>query len=518
MLSSRKRKGESGNTDALDPLNTGAAARKHAYHSSDTSLLFSLPDSVLKYLIEDYLTLQDLAELDSATCNDRDRGVLHSILRSAVLRDQVHLDFPPSDFSLDNIVKLNWILTRQMGLANVSIQYLSCLKEDNEDASQALSLKWSVLKELELTDCSNLVDILLHCSSLERLSLNIVDEDPSLFVEICIQFFNQYATAFGLANTLKSISLSSEYSTGQVVASIVSNCLNLEVIRLGGIDCSDKILSLIFSKYHNLRVASFCYELSFPMLLSGDRLIPCFRPNATLVDLDVFLFDFNDEGLLTIAKCFPNLTHLRIGLRASVTKVGTGAFANGFQNLTSLALYGSARVGDLTLMSLLANRSSLSKLQLRGFRALREVTFGDITQLCPNLHSLTLEDTSIKYDDHLDSSALSRMRRLVLRRESVTDEFLLSFTRACPLLEKLTLSTCQNVTDVGIYHIATHCRNLAHLTLGDLHRVSSEKYIRQVCDNNRKLSRRNVLLHGLGTIRSQLLYGYSPEFVQICRA
>lgn len=493
MLSARKRKGESANIVSPERIVVRRYNRRNDiatdFVSSDGCLLYRLPDSLLIVVLESYLSLHDIANLDQALCNDHDRGAFHALLRRVVLKDQVTFTFPPSK---NEQKRRHWLLMRHIGLSSVKLQLLENFRERN--LIEYLPLKWSVVKKLDLQSYFDASCILQHCSNLEDLSVALNDEfdNETTCVKWLANYFNRDAQIVGIATCLKSVDLSPVYSTDEVVFSIVKNCPMLDTFFLYGDLCSDETLSSIFSNCQNLR--QVCFSQGEGAEVLGDILTRCFRPNTTLVELRVICIELGDAGLQAIATCFPSLTCLEIQLGEYVTEIGIGALTTGFNHLEKLQLWGNENIQDSMLIDLLSTRASLTTLRLSGFNALESITIQCILKLCPNLQSLTLERNTIIYGENSDLLSTPRLRSLVLEHERVSDEFLLSITRDSPLLETLNVSSCQDVSDVGIYHISVHCRHLTSLRLFHLHGVFNPKYVFQAFNNNRKLLKHNISL------------------------
>jgi len=85
---------------------------------------------------------------------------------------------------------------------------------------------------------------------------------------------------------------------------------------------------------------------------------------------------------------------------------------------------------------------------------------------CPQLEKLDLEGITASKKEWLQFSKQSnfpKLHTIYLTELDIDDHFVLEFVRKSPLLRNLIIESCECVTDVGLYHVANHCRNLKNL-------------------------------------------------------
>ena len=114
---------------------------------SSFSHFFALPEDVIRTLLVDWIPIEDIARLDSATCHEENRSTLLQLLHS----NDTMLDCRSIDVD-DGMI--GWIKRK-----NLHLQGSLLLKSSIADAGLiSIGQSCANLQKLDLSECSNVTD------------------------------------------------------------------------------------------------------------------------------------------------------------------------------------------------------------------------------------------------------------------------------------------------------------------------------------------------------------------------
>ena len=460
---------------SIDEEETSFDNKLHLSH------LFDLPPVLFHIIFGDYLSVQEVSCFDKALCNHVDRARYFSLLNGMIISHRY----------IKTSVELAWIHTRQLRLESVDLGP----DVNTEDLCALYPLHWSSIKKWDINngpsvDPGSVVECLLKCTSLEVLIFSFNDDEAEQHEDY--------------VDTLLSIFDDSEF------------CAHLRKISLANSFTSiDKTVAAISKHCHNLVRVDFDYDRYVSSEVMMDLLSTC---GATLQEFDFHNCEgYSDNDYTRIIKYCPQLTSISSNITSGVLM---SEISRCYPDLLSLNLYsfenndGSESQSNgliaifeecRKLLSLhMCKVTFLSEAALiRAFeccRDLKSASFSTIPMTarvllslstnCPQLEELSIHDISATKENLLQFSVqcnFPNLRTLRCANIDIDDRFILEFTRKSPLLRTLEITYSLYVTDVGIYHIATHCRNLTRILLINLPRVSSPEYLISVLINNPKI-------------------------------
>lgn len=130
-------------------------------------------------------------------------------------------------------------------------------------------------------------------------------------------------------------------------------------------------------------------------------------------------------------------------------------------NLTELTFPLGANLNEHTLGDVVLY--SLDKITLHGLFEKRSYDW--LTNMCPNVSSLTARTTSSS--DHLLSViyALPKLRRIKIDGMSMRDTDVMSIADSCPQLTHIHMNYVQSLTDAGFMHLCRKCSELESIRM-----------------------------------------------------
>jgi hypothetical protein len=208
--------------------------------------------------------------------------------------------------------------------------------------------------------------------------------------------------------------------------------------------------------------------------------------------------------LSEIGRCYPDLLTLQIFNYSDVDddddELQIQSHSEGL-----IALFEGCR----KLKSLYISNSTLSETALiRAFECCRDIRTAGLWNMflptaallslsinCQQLDSLSLHNIYESKEHLLELSeqcSFRSIRSVRIAKTSICDRFLMELVKKSPLLKELDIDSCESITDVGMYHIATYCRNLENLRLSHLPRVFCSEYLIEILINNPKIRKYNL--------------------------
>ena len=469
------------------------------------SRLLNLPPVLFQEIFSNYLYYNDIARFDKAVCNHADRDRYLSLLNGMVISNPF--------WCIRTSNQLAWIYMRQIRLESVGF---GC-EINEEDLCTLYPLHWLSVKQWYFewgpsVDAESIVECLKQCTSLGELNFNIFDPNEDIFDE---EYVEAILTLFELSDFcahLRKITLGSYLFTNDATIKAISNhCHNL--------------VHLDFGDYETSNISP---EVMMVFLV---------RCGAHLEKLDFLsLYFFNDSNVVQAIKFCPRLTTIKLRAPSSVVMKEIGRC---YPELMDLTINSFKRDTDEELIALFEGCRKIQKLCIEfsiiSERALirifecccdiRHISFRSVPMTalcleklavnCVQLTYLVLSSLEISKADLNEFSINSRFPNLVslyCGKVNIGDRFLLEFARKSPLLWKICLYSCMYISDVGVHHIASHCRNLTEISFSNMAGIYSPDYLIDILINNPKIKKSGFRFGGINLINVPLIFdGNSNE-------
>lgn len=452
--------------------------------------LFDLP-VVLFHVIFEYLDDPDLVRFDLAVCNHKDRDRYLSLLKGMTISTGSYIYEQG---------KLEWLQQRQIRLHSVCFGI-------NIDEDELDYIDWSCIKKWSfdfgpLLSVETILDYLSKCTSLEKLTLDydlddvdddndhyffgpdrnlneIVDEE---YAETMLSIFDNP----DFCSRLKILSVKcSLFSGNKALKAISQHCHNLVQIHLGdsqinGDIKADTMLQFFSRCGANLESLDFKYIHNFGVKFCLQVIKYC--PRLTTIHLNLS----SGAIMKKIAQCCPKL--LTLHLDAINDDNGLVDIFESCRQLQNLSIK-SSKVSDCTMVRAFECWHNLRSVSLDSVTITVRALEG-LARNCKQLEELSLVSLVIPTSDLVRFSARStfaNLRSLSCTKLSINDQCLLEFARKSPFLNKLEIDNCKYISDVGMYHIASHCRNLSTLRLKNLPGVYSPDNLIDILKKNKRI-------------------------------
>jgi len=447
------------------------------------SRLLNLPPVLFHEIISSYLYYFEIVRFDIAICNHADRARYLALLNGMVVSS--HKCIRTSN-------QLSWIYKRQIRYESIEFGD----EIDEEELCTLYPMHWPSVKKWDIewgpaASASSVIECLKRCSSLEVLRF---DSQEDIFDE---EFAETILTLFDVPDFcthLRKITLGSFlFYTDEMMKAISKHCHNLVHLDFRDLDvtiypevmmdflsiCGAKLEELDFlclfgvSDSEYMQVIKYCPRLKTINFASPSSAVmkEIGRSYPELESLTLKFWnednDLDEEGLVALFKGCRKIQKLQLTISVvTSTTMSEHAFIKIFECCHELRSVSLTRV-SVTL-------SSLASLALH----------------CPQLTVLSLSTLAMSKLDLIEFSVKSHfpsLRQLVCDNINIGDRFLLEFARKSPLLHMLRLYSCVYVSDVGMYHIATHCRNLSYIYFSNMVGVYSPDYLIEIIVNNPKI-------------------------------
>lgn len=159
---------------------------------------------------------------------------------------------------------------------------------------------------------------------------------------------------------------------------------------------------------------------------------------------------------------------------AKPPKEGSGSILKRFNQLESIKIVNCGQITDVGLRYLANNGMNLKSVEIYDARMTSKI-IEDFINLCPKLETLNLSHCNFSAEvpyELIDSSTKnfqSQLKHLGIGFCNMSDETLKFVASRCPNLESIELCYREKltvVTDFGILHLATSCKNLKKINFG----------------------------------------------------
>lgn len=409
---------------------TGADSSSSSAKMHPHASLFTLHESILQIIFEDFLCLKDLSRLDIAMTNHTDRQAFLSLLDKCVLgRNGIDMN----QYKITKVC-LNWLQIR--GLTKFACAYL------------------------QMRNITSFLSSPLEFQDMRRLTIDYNDENHDYYRKVGPtrkNLINLFHDMFASMHNLNEFSFTGSF----LDVDIILNQIALYCPKLSKLSLRISIASsLFFSSLLNL--TSRCHGIKELTLTvrkmdsynSTDKIDMLLANCPLLEKLEVDAYWLSEIYVQIIGNRCPNLTHLSCAC-FDCSDTDLIVLFKGCPRLISLSLYcyGEA-LGHFSA----------------GLRA--------VGLNCPRLESLELSKESVQFvEEHADGTIVgdalvhlaqscSNLMHVKLRTVDISDEDLIGFGRACPQLRSFSItSNGQHILDKCIIEIAENCKHLTKFCL-----------------------------------------------------
>jgi hypothetical protein len=455
------------------------------------SLLNDLPEVLLSSLLSTWLTLVDVARVDSAVCSTVHRSdFLRSVYQPSTLFREVHLLPWEENHAMGDMINA-WIMKKGVSVAKIyatpffvnnrqlrrtylqrhgrairslhymrnlcsSVNYSECtpsavtvaeycpnLTEFDagnclfEPALLAIAKGCFLLKKLMLcgTGCTQQViwELSANCKRIQELHLTCRQLDD----EACL-------IALVRANPgLHTFSTCGSGATDNFLREVAQNCPGFTDLSLLLVDVTQASIYFLLQRCGNF--SRLCLESGHFQPSEEDQ-EPVLRPSMRSLVLRGM--DLLDDELDCLLRSCPGLTELELSGCRYLTELEELAVAQRCPHLQKLVMYDCMSfAGDVVLQNLSERCPQLRELQIQECKLITDVGLSALTAKCPLLQ-------------HLD-----------IRGSSVTDKFLTTIPQHWPALRGLILCDCPNITAAGIEAVTQGCTELEALSVDGCQKI-----------------------------------------------
>jgi hypothetical protein len=462
-------------------------------------ILTNLPEALLLSELSAWLTIKDVARLDSAMCTSALREEFLTVALRATLQYQA--DITSEDEIYD---KMNdWIIRKGAAVAGFHVtrsflhnheervEYLKkqghglvwvkygayfAIRDDVHDTAEIQ--RTSVRSAMDVAQyCPNLrqfhgeyyhgdsvlVKIAQSCPQLENFKAwfeNITDVTITALSKGCSKLKRVDVWARHLSEEclialvrsnrgLTTLSTPAKGVTDTFICELGLNCRDLEDFYIPNVTVSLSSIYALLEQCPRLRCLALDETTFSPMLLGTMPTV-----SRSMRELFICAVNITNAQLSELLTACPGLTVLDIATSSS----------------TELLM-------DLQQLRIGARYPSLQKLRLSHVSdAVADEALLEISQYCPLLRALDVYNCAFSTDA---LCAVARQCPLlqevaVGRCWEVTDEFLVTLAQHCPRLLTLDVSECRLVTDKGLAAVMQGCPGLAELDVSDCRNISKQ--------------------------------------------
>ncbi|KAL5009984.1 hypothetical protein ScPMuIL_012289 [Solemya velum] len=278
--------------------------------------------------------------------------------------------------------------------------------------------------------------------------------------------------------------------TDKGLRTISRRCPELRHLELQG--CANITETAIFE------ISSFCVNLEY-LDITGCSRVTCIRLTDALVQQasalhlrQIYLrhldmtdcYALDDEGLRIVAMHCSQVQFLYLRRCVRIGDAGIQALADYCYCLRELSVSDCRKITDFGMCNISKVGESLRYLSVAKCDKVSDVGMIQIAKQCKKLRYLNVRGCEAVSDDAVDciSRLCIRLRSLDLGKCDITDEALELLALNSPQLKKLSVKSCEAITDSGVMNIAYHCRSLQQLNIQDCHlSVESYRTVKKYC-------------------------------------
>ena len=392
----------------------------------------------------EYLSLNEIAVLDSAFCNHIDRHKWLGRLSGSIRPDILVHD--------DKLIK--WFISRSI-------------------RPEKLIINFSYVSE-------NIVsELMKYCSSVKQL--HFYNKVSSPLINLTTEMMHNLANNSQKLEVLKISEMSVSEDGFEVLS---ASCHKLQIIEIKNASYCvglDKLLKVspvlkeldinIETEFLDISKVVDALGLSCPLLQS------CKLVNRSC-SRDVTLTDSQIE---TFTKGCPNLESLKFSFRNTEPNIYELLRCLGTYSHSLQSIHISLTPAPLSQLPILLSRAKRNILQClsNGCPLLKEISLywfklfaSDVSYLINHsiyLEVLTLCRCYISDDEVVitkEADKLQHLKRLCLHyNDNITDESIINLVKGCHDLEYIAIASCDKLTDASLFSIAANCPNLETIIL-----------------------------------------------------
>jgi hypothetical protein len=424
------------------------------------AMIFNLPEALLSVFLSEWVTMTEVARMDSAFCN----ATIRSEFLNAAYNVGRTLQYPPnlsSKITIPTLVdRINeWVLNRGASIPGFyatnsfqsnPTQWLSYLKKFGK------SIRWIDQQEYGLNTASAL-KVVKHCPNLTRFNCSSGRDVPDILILI------------SACPSLVEISGDFSYTEDKIIA-LAKGCTLLRKVHLNCIYLTDESLIALIRSNPGLT------EFSVRAFRMTDKTVNALALSCSqLTSLSVTRCFLSQASIYFLIKhcrklhhcCFTNCT---LAPAAEAPELST--------SMRMLRIFNS-HVPTWQLNKLLEACPALDYLHVLhdgGIRASDVL----VSTLCPSLHSLCIVDSRLKRSIATGANSLvqglgkrcTNLYALVLEGVDAAPEDWYSIATSCPLLVQVRITFCIGSTDEFVNALAENCSGLEELLLNNCRNVT----------------------------------------------
>jgi hypothetical protein len=365
-----------------------------------------IPDDIFKHELLQYLTVDDIVELDNACTNHIYRPELMDKISGVILTAEDKDNLRPS-----HLLVLRWLGTRRIYCASMQlfINKVSGLALCKIIYVDQLKYTQHILVRGSCTD-DTMEFIISRCPFL--ISISLIALNGCMVSDDSLQFIATHCT--GLQQLFLDINPASVRIKDAGLILISQRCTNLISLKLNC--CSLITDSSIIS------ISNHCPNLTYLEIVSCHRITA-----ASIISISIHCIGLQSlvlYGFMITDACILSISTHCTGLQLLI--------------LDEIA----CRISDASIISISTHCTGLQSLSLFGCR-ITDASIISISTHCTGLQLLTLKDIGFR----------------------ITDVSIISISTHCTGLKSLKLDYCFLISDASIIHISENCTGLTKLSV-----------------------------------------------------
>jgi len=224
----------------------------------------------------------------------------------------------------------------------------------------------------------------------------------------------------------------------------MSNCWDISADAMKAMS-ADRLMAAVFNDLdvsHN----GFLTEAELSLILGMSNAVRA--PHLTSLNLS--FSSISDEFIVALARYAPNLRSIYMEGCTSITDAALVALAQNCPSLTALSLAKCQQVSDVGLAAMSRGLPQLQSLDLRECRSVTGKAMKHIVARCPLIQTLLIGGTSIDEETLFWLFSFFLLVDLDVSNLPLKDRHLALLAKKQPLLKKLNISFCHDLTQAGI--------------------------------------------------------------------
>ena len=418
--------------------------------------MLDFPEEFTLCFMGSWMDLRDVAQLDSALCNAKNRAQWLKLLTD---KDLVLQNVHAGNSAESDLKRLlQWIVSKKLRVSKIAlpakIESMKSLRDEFFRA-QGHSLTSVNIHQGEGLLQNTSIAIARSCLNLTHLQLDgcwdMQDDTVTPMLSAC--------------KNLTYISLAAAVDISDGTYHSISKLTTLRHIDLSSTQMSDKALLLILkSNGPQLTVLN----VSNCIFLTPASIAKIATHCVLLETLDISRTSVDDNCVARIVRACTRLTHINVHTIAAALSDATCALIG--SNCKCLTFFESSDLTATGLISIAVGCSStLSSLRLSGCDVVDNTAMIAVAEHCCNLTDLDVTDCDYIADTGLAAIATSctkLQRLLVSRTNAVSEGTIVKFAESSgAALRVMSLYHCVALTDAAVIAIAAHCPDLEALFL-----------------------------------------------------